>query len=88
MTSKHDPSNPEEWYRRGYVHGAWHLFRALEELLPEAEREIARGWITVDLFDWREVGLKGDAERIEGEIADATPAPRARLRKLRKPPSN
>jgi hypothetical protein len=84
MSGKHDHESREDWYRRGYIHGAWHLYRALESCLPEDAREIARSWITEDLYDWRSAGQKANAETIEGEIADATPAPRTRLGQLRK----
>jgi hypothetical protein len=79
---KHDRSDPEEWYRRGYVHGAWHLYRALLPFLPDDTRETAYQWITTDLATWR-TQKRSDIGTIEGEIADATPAPRARLNKLK-----
>jgi hypothetical protein len=79
--TEHDKSNPEEWYRRGYVHGAWHLYRALLPYLPEAARETAYLWITTDLADWREQE-RGEPGSNEAEL-DATPAPRARLRTLK-----
>lgn len=77
--TEHDRSDPEEWYRRGYVHGAWHLYRALIPYLPEDARQIAYQWITDDLPDWR------NKDRGEpGSDADSAPAPRARLNQLKK----
>jgi hypothetical protein len=78
--TEHDRNDPEEWYRRGYVHGAWHLYRALTPHLPEAAREVVYQWITTDLPDWR------NQERGEpGSDAESTPAPRSRLNELKKP---
>lgn len=83
MSSKHDPSDPEEWYRRGYHHGAWHLYRAVLPFLPtEVQKEVYQ-WISTDLPEWREQGQVNDSG-LEGEIADATPAPRSRLNALKK----
>jgi hypothetical protein len=47
-----DRSDREEWNRRGYVRGAWHLYRALIPHLSEDARQIAYQWITTDLPNW------------------------------------
>jgi hypothetical protein len=82
MATKHDKSDPEEWYRRGYVHGAWHLYRALIPFLPETARETAYLWITTDLADWRSQE-RGEPGTVEGDEADEAPAPRTRLKALK-----
>jgi hypothetical protein len=35
-----DRSDREEWYRRGYVRGAWDLYRALIPHLSEDARQL------------------------------------------------
>jgi hypothetical protein len=75
----HDRTDPEEWYRRGYVQGAWHLYRALTAHLTEEAREIAYQWITTDLPDWR-----NQDHGEPGSESERTPAPRSRLNQLKK----
>ena len=74
-----DRSDREEWYRRGYVRGAWDLYRALIPHLSEDARQIAYQWITTDLPDW-----SGQTRGEPGSDADSTAAPRFRLNELKK----
>jgi hypothetical protein len=75
-----DRSDREEWYRRGYLRGAWDLYRALIPHLSEDARQIAYQWITTDLPDW-----SGQTRGEPGSDADSTAAPRFRLNELKKP---
>ena len=75
--------DPEMSYRRGYEHGAWELFHAIEDHLPPSIREEAKTWIQRDIRTWRVANLTGNAVRSAGATAatfDIAP-PSLRLRK-------
>ena len=48
-----EKNDPEMSYRRGYQHGASETFRAVEQFLDPAMREVVRAWIEKDIDGWR-----------------------------------
>ena len=56
-------ADPEMSYRRGYQHGAWELFVAIDAFLPAAIATQVREWILRDLREWRLKNLRGEATR-------------------------
>jgi glycosidase len=56
------PSNEnndtEMSYRRGYQNGAFEIFRAVEQFLDPATREVVRTWIEKDIDGWRIAALR------------------------------
>jgi hypothetical protein len=63
MATKDEFADPEMSFRRGYVHGAWILFKEIESALTPPQRETIRNWIERDLANWRLNNLKGLSER-------------------------
>jgi hypothetical protein len=49
----YENNDPEMSYRRGYQHGAFETFRAVEQFLDPVMREIVRTWIEKDINGWR-----------------------------------
>jgi hypothetical protein len=50
--------DPEMSYRRGFEHGAVEMFRAVEQFLDPATREVLRAWIQ-DIHGWRYKAMLG-----------------------------
>ena len=65
-------SDPEMSYRRGYEHGAWEIFNAIEHLLPASAREDARTWIRQEVRHWRAENIAGRTGRQEGATEATT----------------
>ena len=55
--------DPEQSYRRGYVHGARELLAALEGRLPADQRAMIERWLEGDLSKWRLENLRGKTGR-------------------------
>ena len=54
-----EKNDPEMSYRRGYQDGASEMLRALERFLDPATRQVARGWIELDINGWRLKAMLG-----------------------------
>jgi|SRR5271168_1846885 len=74
--------DPEKSYRRGYEHGAWHLFEFVKSDLSSAKRAEALDWIQRDIRNWRVANLRGETARRNG-FADVSivPPPAPHLRR-------
>jgi hypothetical protein len=55
--------DPEQSYRRGYVHGAREVLGAIERRLPADQRGVIEGWLEGDLSKWRLENLRGKTGR-------------------------
>jgi hypothetical protein len=64
MADEYD--DPEMSYRRGYEHGAWKLFEAIDRFLPRGTAAAVRKWIEVDVKRWRIGNMRGETGRKEG----------------------
>jgi hypothetical protein len=55
--------DPEQSYRRGYVHGAREVLAAIEPRLPADQRAMIETWLEGDLSKWRVENLRGKTGR-------------------------
>jgi hypothetical protein len=55
--------DPEQSYRRGYVHGAREVLGAIERRLPGDHRAMIETWLDGDLSKWRLENLRGKTGR-------------------------
>jgi hypothetical protein len=55
--------DPEQSYRRGYVHGAREVLAAIERRLPADHRAMIETWLEGDLSKWRVENLRGKTGR-------------------------
>jgi hypothetical protein len=55
--------DPEQSYRRGYVHGAREVLAAIERRLPADQRAMIETWLEGDLSKWRLENLRGKTGR-------------------------
>jgi hypothetical protein len=55
--------DPEQSYRRGYVHGAREVLAAIERRMPADQRAMIETWLERDLSKWRLENLRGKTGR-------------------------
>jgi hypothetical protein len=55
--------DPEQSYRRGYVHGAREVLAAIEQRLPADQWAMVETWLEGDLSKWRLENLRGKTGR-------------------------
>ena len=55
--------DPEQSYRRGYVHGVRGVLAAMEPRLPADQRAAIETWLEGDLSKWRLENLQGKTGR-------------------------
>jgi hypothetical protein len=55
--------DPEQSYRRGYVHGAREVLAAIEQRLSADQRGMVETWLEGDLSKWRLENLRGKTGR-------------------------
>ena len=55
--------DPEQSYRRGYVHGAREVLGAIERRLLGDHRAMIEAWLDGDLSKWRRENLRGKTGR-------------------------
>ena len=72
-------NDPEMSFRRGFQQGAYTLFAAIEEILPERERALVRGWVNDDLIKWRIEATQGKNGRVNGQVTTAAVPPVGRM---------